>query len=399
MSAPSPRVLDWLGRLVALDTTSRDSNLPLIELVADHARGLGLEPRVFPTPDGSKANLVVTVPDADGGVTGGVMLSGHSDVVPVDGQAWTSDPFSLTERDGRVYGRGTADMKGFDAVVIAALEDLVAAPLAEPVHLALSHDEEVGCIGAPGLVEGLRDAGLAPRVCFVGEPTSMRMIRAHKSINLLRVTFRGLAAHSSLTDSGVNAIEYAASLVRFFRERCDRWRAEGPFDAAYPVAHTTGSVNLIAGGNGVNIIPAECSVTLEFRAIAADDDEAEVAAIREYCAGLEAAMRSEAGAVGSEGSAADDVSVTLEVLAATPGLDTPADSFVVALGRELGLEVQDDKVTYATEAGIYANAGIATVVCGPGDIAQAHKADEWVELDQLARCEAFIGRLVDHLRT
>lgn len=389
MTAPAPAVLDWLARLVALDTTSRDSNLPLVELVADHARTLGLSPRLFPNSDGTKANLVITVPDADGGTDGGIMLSGHSDVVPVDGQAWSTDPFTLDLRDDRAYGRGTADMKGFDAVIVNALAELVAHPLREPVHLALSYDEEVGCLGAQPLVDALASVGLAPRVCFVGEPTSMRMIRGHKSINLATVTLRGVAAHSSLTDQGVNAIEHAASVVRYWRGRSDAWRAEGPFDEAYPIAHTTGSVNLISGGNGVNIIPAHCAVTLEFRSIGTpDDDKAEFDALRAFCRDLETVMKQES----------PEASVTVDVSTMTAGLDTPADAPAVELGEQLGLSVQDDKVTYGTEAGIYAGAGISTVVCGPGDIAQAHKPDEFIELDQLAQCEAFIGRLIEHLR-
>ena len=388
MTSPSADVLAWLDRLIAIDTTSRDSNLPLVELVADHARSLGLAPHLFPNADGTKANLVVSVPDRDGNTDGGVMLSGHSDVVPVDGQAWASDPFTLTERDGLLYGRGVADMKGFDAIIVNALADLVTQPLREPVHVALSYDEEVGCIGAQPLVDGLRSVGLAPRVCFVGEPTSMRMIRGHKSINLVRVTFHGVAAHSSLTAEGVNAIEYAASAVRYWRDQCDRWRAEGPFDAAYPIAYTTGSVNLISGGNGVNIIPAECTLTCEFRSLAETDDARVVADFEAYCRELEGAMRAEHA----------DARVDFQVQTATVGLDTPSDAPVVELGRHLGLAVQSDKVTYGTEAGIYAAAGISTVVVGPGDIAQAHKPDEFIEPAQLADCEAFIGRLVDHLR-
>ena len=396
MTSPSPGVLDWLERLIGIDTTSRDSNLPLIDLVAEHARSLGLSPHVFPNADGTKANLVVTVPDRDGGTDGGIMLSGHSDVVPVDGQAWASDPFTLTERDGLLHGRGTADMKGFDAIIVNALADLVAEPLAEPVHIALSYDEEVGCLGAQPLVDGLASVGLNPRVCFVGEPTSMRMIRGHKSINLVTIALTGFAAHSSLTAQGVNAIEHAASIVRYWRDRADAWRADGPFDEAYPITYTTGSVNEISGGNGVNIIPAEASVTLEFRSIGtAADDQAEIDGLIAFCREVESAMKAEANVFGE----ADAVGVRVDVRAQTPGLDTPADGAAVVLGRELGLAVQDDKVTYGTEAGIYANAGISTVVVGPGDIAQAHKADEFIDPDQLAQCEAFIGRLIDHLRS
>ncbi|MDN5571157.1 MAG: acetylornithine deacetylase [Propionibacteriaceae bacterium] len=388
MTPVTPEVVDWLTRLVAIDTTSRDSNLPLIDLVADHARSLGLTPHVFPTPDGAKANLILTVPDADGGTCGGVMLSGHTDVVPVDGQPWTSDPFTLTERDGRYYGRGTADMKGFDAVVLAALPAMLAQPLRQPIHLALSYDEEVGCQGAGPMVAALAELGLAPEVTFVGEPTSMRMICAHKSINVIRIAVRGLAAHSSLTNQGVNAIEYAASLVRWWRVRCDRWRDEGPYDDGYPIAHTTGAVTMISGGNGVNIIPAEADVTLEFRAVAEVDDAEVIAELRAACAEVEEAMRAE--------DASASVTVTVET--STVGLESPPDAPAVRLGEALGLEALPDKVTYGTEAGVYSDAGISAVVCGPGDIAQAHKPDEFIEASQLAACEAFIGRLITHLR-
>ncbi len=388
MDTPSPQTLDWLARLVALDTTSRVSNRPLVDAVAEYARGLGLEPRLFPSADGAKVNLVVTVPDAAGAVRGGIMLSGHTDCVPVDGQAWASDPFTVTERAGRLYGRGTADMKGFLACCLAALPALLAAPLREPVHLALSHDEEVGCVGAPALAAALHAAGLSPRVGFVGEPTGLRMIRGHKSINLVHVTVTGVAAHSSLTTAGVNAIEYAAEIVRYWRARAEVWRAAGPFDAAYPVPYATASVNRIEGGNAVNTVPERCRLTLEFRALPGHDDAAELAALEAFCADVERRMRAENPAAG----------VAVEVAASTVGLDVAPDAEVVRLGETLGLAALDDKVTYGTEAGIFTEAGIPCVVCGPGDISDAHRADESVELSQLAACEAFLGRLVAHLR-
>ncbi len=384
---PSAAVRTWLERLVALDTTSREPNLPLVELVADHARGLGLDALVFPTADGTKANLVVTVPAADGRTRGGVMLAGHSDCVPVDGQAWASDPFTLTERDGRLYGRGTADMKGFDAVAVAALEPASALRLSEPLHVGLTYDEELGCRGAQPFVDALVAADRVPRLAFVGEPSSLRMIRGHKSINVVRVVLRGLAAHSSLTDQGVNAIEYGAEVVRYWRGLADRWRAEGPFDDAYPIPYSTASTNRVEGGIAVNTVPELCTVDLEFRSIGVVDDAAEIAALRAFCAGVEARMQAEDPAA----------SVVVEVSSSTPGLDLPADAEVVDLGRSLGLPAVDDKVTYGTEAGVYARAGISAVVCGPGDIAQAHRADEFIEVSQLAECEAFVARLLQRL--
>lgn len=388
MTRPSPETIEWLTRLVRFDTTSRESNLPLLDAVAGRVRELGLEPRLFPSADGRKGNLAITVPDAAGGVTGGVLLSGHTDCVPVDGQAWTSDPFTVVERSGRLYGRGTADMKGFIACCLAALPELLAAPLAEPVHLGLSYDEEVGCLGAPSFVAALHEAGLSPRLGFVGEPSMMRMIRGHKSINVARVILTGVAAHSSLTHRGVNAIEYASEVVAYWRGRADAWRDSGPFDEAYPLPYTSASTTMIEGGNGVNIVPERCAVTLEFRALAGVDDATVLEELREFCAGVEARMKAENPVA----------SVTVEVLASTIGLDMPADADVVLLGRELGLESTPDKVTYGTEAGVFTTGGIPCVVCGPGDIGDAHRADESIALDQLADCETFLARLIAHLR-
>ena len=243
-------------------------------------------------------------------------------------------------------------------------------------------------MGALPFVDALKAEGLVPEIVFVGEPTSMRMIRAHKSINLVEATFHGVPAHSSLTAAGVNAIEYAASLVRYWRDQADAWRADGPFDEAYPLAYTTGSVNLISGGNGVNIVPEVATVTLEFRSIAETDDRAVLDAVVAYCHELEAQMQAEH----------PQAKVDVTIVAETVGLDTPADAPAVLLGTELGLEVQPDKVTYGTEAGIFAGGGMSAVVCGPGDIAQAHKPDEFIDPDQLAQCEAFVARLVAHAR-
>ncbi len=382
-----PRSLDWITRLIAIDTTSRNSNLELIRLVADELQRVGIEATVLPTPDGSKANLLATVPAADGTRTGGVVLSAHTDVVPVDDQEWHSDPFAAEVRDGRLYGRGSCDMKAYLGVILSRLPELTSARLSEPVHLALTHDEEVGCIGGARLVRDLAATGLAPRVCVVGEPTSMRVIRGHKSINLLQVTFTGVAAHSSLTPQGVNAIEHAARLIAYARSQADRWRTEGPFDQAYVVPFTTGSVNVVHGGIAGNTVPDRCTLQLEFRGLAELDVDEVIEGFRAEAARIEADMVSED----------PRASVRVEVLAKVPGLATAAGSPAVALATALGAEPSEDKVTYGTEAGQFAATGIETVVCGPGDIAQAHAADEYVELAQVQACEDFIDRLVERL--
>ena len=385
--AAHPSTPDWLARLVAIDSTSRNSNLPMIDLLRATLQEAGVPAHVFPTPEGTKANLVASIPAADGSLDGGVLLAGHTDCVPVDGQAWLSDPFTLTERDGRLFGRGTADMKGFDAAVLAALPAMTAARLREPIHLAFTYDEELGCLAAPVLVANLRELGLHPRAGFVGEPTSMRMVLAHKSITLVRVTVHGVPAHSSLTPDGVNAIEYAALIVRHWREQADRWRDQGPFDPAYPVPYTTAGVNVFTGGTADNIVPARAELSLEFRAISGVDEAGVIENLRRYCDQVAERMRAER----------TDAGVDVDVLTSTVGLDTPPDAPPVLLGRDLGLEQSDQKVTYGTEAGVYSQAGIPCVICGPGDIRQAHSPDEFVNRDQLAQADAFLMRLIDHL--
>ncbi|OYO25373.1 acetylornithine deacetylase [Enemella dayhoffiae] len=385
--ANAPRSLDWVIRLVSADTTSRNSNLPVIDAIAEEARRLGLKPRICPSTQAGKANLLITVPSADGSTSGGVVLSGHSDVVPTDNQDWHSDPFRPEIRDGRLYGRGTCDMKGFIAVAVAALPEMVAAELREPIHLAISYDEEVGCLGGEQIVKDIADAGLSPRACIVGEPTSMQVIRGHKSINLTRVTFRGRAAHSSLTPEGVNSIEYAARFICFLRGIADDWRDNGPFDEAYPVTHSTLSTNIVHGGIAGNTVPERCSVEFEFRGLGELDAQATMDRIEAYAREVEQQMRAEHPSAG----------VDFDVIAMVPGLETPADAETRSLGEALGGVRSEGKVTYGTEAGQFSGAGIETIVCGPGDIAQAHKADEFVELDQLIACEAFVARLISHL--
>lgn len=382
-----PRSLEWINKLVSIDSTSRDSNLPVIELIAEESRRLGLEPHIFPNPGGDKANLVLTVPAADGLTHGGIVLSGHSDVVPVDDQDWHSDPFSPEIRDGRLYGRGTCDMKGFIGVVLEALPRMVEAELSEPIHLAISYDEEVGCIGGDQIVKDIAGLGLNPRACIVGEPSSMRVVTGHKSINSFEVTFHGVAAHSSLTAQGVNAIEYAARFVCSVRELADRWKADGPFDEAYPIAHSTASVNLISGGIAANTVPDLAKVTFEFRALPELDSMKIAEEISAGARELERQMKAED----------ERASVDWHVIAMVPGLETARSAEAVSLGEELGGEKSEGKVTYGTEAGQFSGAGIETVVCGPGDINQAHTANEFVELDQLVACEAFIDRLIERL--
>lgn len=383
-----PPSLEWITRLLRIDTTSRNSNLEVIDLLAAEIRAHGVEPVLVPNAEGTKANLLATFPAVDGTTTGGIVLSGHTDVVPVDGQEWASEPFVPEVRDGRLYGRGTCDMKGFVGSVAAKVAELADTPLREPVHLAFSYDEEVGCVGAISLVDEIVRRDLRPRACIVGEPTSMRVIRGHKALTMVQVTLRGVAAHSSRTPHGVNAIEYAALMVRFVRQVADEFRATGPFDEHYDVPFTTATVNQIEGGIAVNTVPAECALTFEFRAVAAVDVDATVDRFRAEAARIEALMQEEN----------PDGRVEVSIGAQAPGLETDEDADVIELVTALGGLPSLEKVAYGTEAGLFQRAGIPTVVCGPGDIAQAHAPDEFVELDQIDRCDSLLDSLLAHLR-
>lgn len=384
---PNEATLEEITKLINFDTTSRDSNLPLIDNVVQRLNTLGIESKLIHDATGQKANLLATIPAADGTRTGGIVLSGHTDVVPVDGQDWSSDPFTPEVRDGKLYARGTCDMKSFVGVVMAKLDAMVAAKLNEPIHLAFSYDEEVGCIGAVDLVSAITADGLAPRGAIVGEPTSMRVVRGHKSVNVIKVDFHGIAAHSSLTTQGVNAIAAAADFAAFVDAKAKEFASTGASDDAFIVPYTTTTVNQIVGGIAVNTIPALCTLHFEFRSIGADDPVELIENFRAEALRIEATMKSQN----------PEARVEFAVLAQTPGLDTPAEASIVSLAAELGGTPSPDKATYGTEAGLFFNAGIPTVVCGPGDIAQAHAPDEFITLEQIAACESFIENLVEAL--
>ena len=377
--------INRLSRLIAFDTTSRHSNLALIHDCADYLESLGLKPWLSHNADQSKANLFATIAAADGSTEGGLILSGHTDVVPTDGQAWQSDPYRADIREGRLYGRGSADMKGFIAAVLAAAPAMVQAGLKRPLHIALSYDEEIGCLGAPVMIAELQKRGLTPEHCIVGEPTSMRMVVAHKGIHTFRCAVHGKAAHSSLTPQGVNAIEYAAKLIVFINELAGRLKARYDTDPDYDVPFSTLSVNTIAGGIAGNIVPQLCEFEFDYRNLPhmspADITAPIEAHIREV---LQPQMQ------------AVDAACRIDM---RHGENVPAmPEAEAALLHDLITQLVEDssrlKVAYATEGGQFQQAGIATVICGPGNIEQAHKADEFVELSQLARCDAFLHKLI-----
>ncbi|WP_241978235.1 acetylornithine deacetylase [Cryobacterium sp. Hz9] len=384
----APTTLAWITRLIAFDTTSRNSNRELIDVIDTELRGQGLEPVLVPNSDGTKANLVVTIPAHDGSTTGGVMLAGHTDVVPVDGQAWSSDPFTAELRDDRLYGRGAADMKAFSGVILALLPELLSRPLATPLHLAWTYDEEVGCHGAITLLADLAARGIRPDICVVGEPTSMRAVSAHKSSHLYRVSFTGLASHSSNTPNGVNAIEYAARAITFIRSIADEHRVNGPFDASFEVPYTTINVGTISGGAAVNTVAERCDFEFEFRAIPGVSTSAIFSRIEDFVLGeLRPAMR-------AEHATAD---VSFAPIGAVPALSAAGTGAALQLAHELTGTSSEETVGYGTEGGLFQLAGIDTVVCGPGSIRQGHTANEYIDLAQISACEDFMRALAGHL--
>jgi len=374
-----------IGRLVGFDTTSRASNLALIDFAREYLDRWRVKSELVFDASGGKANLFATIGPAD---QGGVMLSGHSDVVPVDGQDWTTEPFQLDARDDRLYGRGSADMKSFIAVMLAKVPEFVAKPLAVPIHFALTYDEEVGCLGVRSLIAALAPRAVKPRLCIIGEPTGMQPVTAHKGSRRLRCHVRGHEAHSSLTHKGVNAIETAAALIVYLKGIARKKRVDGPFDPAFDPPYTTLQTGLVSGGIAVNIVPRECRFDFEMRHLPADDPDLIVDELKRYAASLLPEMQ----AVAETAGIAFEETNTVAALAASE------DDEVVQLAIALSGANGTGKVSFATEGGFFQNAGIPTVICGPGSIEQAHKPDEFIARDQVRQCEDFIDRLIERVR-
>jgi acetylornithine deacetylase len=377
--------VDMIGRLVGFDTTSRESNLALIGFVQDYLDGWGVASDLVYDAERRKANLYATLGPAG---KSGILLSGHTDVVPVDGQDWETDPFAVTEKSGCLYGRGTSDMKSFIAVALALVPQFLARGLKTPVHLAFTYDEEVGCIGVRGLIAELKRLPVRPSACIVGEPTMMRPVIAHKGKRSLRCRVHGHEAHSALAHEGVNAVEAAAELVAYLKGMARRKRAEGPFDAGFTPPYTTVHTGVIRGGTALNIVPRECSFDFEFRNIPADDTDLLLDEVKRHAAtALLPEMRAVSAAAG----------IAFDELNAVDGLDIAPDHPLVLLAQSLTGANDTGKVSFCAEAGLYQEADIPTVICGPGSIEVAHRPDEYVALGQIRQCESFMRRLMDHL--
>ena len=380
------RSLDLIKTLIAFDTTSRESNLELIAFIQEYLTGHRVESMLVHNEDGTKANLYATIGDQD---KAGVMLSGHTDVVPVDGQAWDTDPFQVTEKDEKFYGRGTADMKSFIAIALAFVPEFLSRRLKTPIHLAFSYDEEVGCIGVRRLIDKLKEMPVKPAMCIVGEPTSMQVVTGHKGKRSFIANVRGLESHSALAPLGVNAVEYAAELITYMKNMARRIEAEGPFDELYEITHTTVHTGVISGGVQLNIVPNACRVEFEFRYLANHDPDALEAEIREYAKDtLEPKMH----------AVSADTGIDIECYNDMPGLEMDPGEDVVAFVKALAGRNDHAKVAFGTEAGLFhTRVQIPTVVCGPGDIAVAHKPNEFIPLDQIAKGEDFMRRLLEEV--
>lgn len=377
--------LQHLERLIAFPSISRDSNLDLIAYVRDVLAGLGIASKLVHNEDGRKANLWATI-----GPEGapGIVLSGHTDVVPVDGQSWSSDPFRLERRDGNLYGRGTADMKGFIACSLAAAEKAAARRLHTPIHLAFSYDEEIGCVGVRRLLDLLKEAPVKPRLCIVGEPTLMQAVTAHKGKLGFRVTAHGLEAHSSLAPIGVNAIYMAADLIGAIRAIQADIAEHGIHDGDYEVAYTTLHVGKMQGGEVMNIVPNRASFDFEIRYLPEENQHAIVTRIQAAAETIAAGYR----------GVFDKARFDFAELQSYPAMNTPVDSEAVKFVHALTGGNSTGKITFGTEGGLFQQAlGTPAVVCGPGNIAVAHKPDEHVSEAQLAQCDRMLERLVERL--
>ena len=383
MPATMADVRAMLERLVAFDTVSRNSNLDLIDFVKGWLARHGVDSLLVRSDDGAKANLLATVGPA---VPGGVVLSGHTDVVPVEGQPWTSDPFRVVEREGRLYGRGTCDMKAFLAIALALVPDMHG--LRRPIHLALSYDEEVGCRGAPRLIDTMLEQLPRPAAVIVGEPTEMRVVSAHKGIAVLRTVVTGHEAHSSQTHRGVSAVTTAARLIAHLDDLARQRAHYGPFAAGFEPPYTTIHVGTVRGGTAVNIISRECSFEWDVRSIPEDGPEAILEGFREHCRTVvEPRMR-----VIGPGSG-----VATELLVEAPALAHEDLNPAIELACRLAAVDTTTRVPFAAEAGLFQRAGLPSVICGPGSIDQAHQPDEFITLEQVQAGLGFQRRLVEAL--
>jgi acetylornithine deacetylase len=378
-----PAARDILSKLVAFDTTSRGSNLALIEWVEAYLDRCGVPHRRAPNAEGTKSNLMATIgPD----VAGGVVLSGHTDVVPVDGQPWSTHPFTLTELDGRLYGRGTCDMKGFIALALAAAPELAKAELRRPIHLAFSYDEEIGCLGAPLMIDVMRRELPPPDFVVVGEPTSMEAVNGHKGIATFKATVTGREAHSSQTHLGVSAVMEAIPLMAALKALAERLDAEADPASPFMPKGATLTIGIVSGGTAHNILARECEFTFDLRCPPGLEPAKVLEPFLIEAYALDAALKKRAPEAG----------VVVEMKTNVPPFAPEPEGAAEAFARRLAGDNGPPRVVaFAAEAGQFQQAGFSTVICGPGSIDQAHQPDEYVEVSQMQRGAQFMRRLIE----
>ncbi|MBC2379837.1 acetylornithine deacetylase [Pseudomonas sp. WS 5106] len=373
---------ELLAQLVRFDTTSRESNLALIDFVRTYLQDHGVACELVYNAHKSKANLLATIGPAD---VPGIVLSGHTDVVPVDGQRWSVAPFELTEKDGKLYGRGTADMKGYIACVLACVPALVKAPLRMPVHIALSYDEEVGCLGVRSLIERFHGQPVKPLLCVIGEPTELKPVLGHKGKLAVRCEVHGAACHSAYAPSGVNAIEYAARLISELVRLGEGLKAPQHLDQRFDPPFSTVQTGLINGGKALNIVPQNCSFDFEVRALPAQDPWQVAQQLQHYA---EQILLPAMQAVSAQSA------ISFSELSSYPGLATSLESQAAEWVAQFCGSQEFGTVAFGTEGGLFDQAGIPTVVCGPGSMEQGHKPDEFISVEQLAACDRMLERVL-----
>jgi acetylornithine deacetylase len=385
-SEKNSKAIELLKTLVGFDTTSYNSNLELIEFIQSYLSSYDIDSTLIHDESGKKANLYATIGRTD---IGGVMLSGHTDVVPVAGQDWDTDPFSLTESSDKLYGRGSADMKGFIALVLSRVPEMVSSDLTKPIHLAFSYDEEIGCVGVQRMLDLLEHQPIKPSCCIIGEPTGMEVVIGHKGKHATRVKVRGHACHSGQSPLGVNAIDFASELIIYIRKLAHEKAQNGPFDKDYEVPYTTLHIGVIGGGTALNIVPNLCQFDFEIRHLYEEDPQHLLDQIENFARDH---LENEMHLIDS------DTGFDFETLATYPGLLTDPGIEFVAYVKGLLDNNAHSKVIFGSEGGLFQKRlGIPTLVCGPGNIDQAHKANEYISLDQLQKGGNFLDCLLESL--
>ena len=375
--------IEMLGRLITFETVSAKSNKSMIEFMAGYLEGHGISCNMAPNEEGSKVDLIATVGPM---VEGGIVLSGHTDVVPVEGQDWRSDPFQMMERDGLLCGRGTCDMKGFIAVVLALVPEMLEKDLKRPLHLVFSYDEEIGCLGAPSLIARMIKNVPMPHGAIIGEPTSMKLANAHKGVSIFETTVTGSPAHSSQTQSGVNAINIASDCIQFLRSKAEEFQVDGPRDERLQPPYNTVNVGMIEGGTALNIIPGQCKFTWDCRSLGTSDGDRLLEEFDRY---------SQEGLLTTMREITSNVNIVTRKSASIPPLTPSVDNAAEALVRQLTGQNQAEGVAFAAEAGLFQEAGIPSVMCGPGSVDQAHQPNEFVEVTQIDACTEFIRKIAN----